>query len=117
MRDFEPRWPRVPVAAFVVACAAAAGYFLAPGLHDLAIPVYVYLGVVTLTGVFAAFRAGSPLVLYGVLLFIASDSLIAFDEFHTSICHVEYYVMVTYYLAQFLIVYGFLSETHPRVLR
>jgi len=116
-RDLELRWPRVPVAALVIAWVAAAGYLLAPSLDDMAIPVYVYLAVITLMGVFAAFRARSPLVLYGAIIFIASDSLIAFNEFHTSICCVDYYVMGTYYLAQFLIVYGFLSDTHPRVLR
>ena len=67
----------------------------------------MYLTVITVMGLTAAFRyPTSGLVVCGALFFIASDSMLAIEEFHDPFSASEYLVMTTYYLAVFLIAYG-----------
>jgi len=51
------------------------------------------------------------LVLAGAWLFMASDSILAFNKFHTAIEYSGPLIMTTYILAQFLIVEG--ARRHP----
>ncbi|KXH70307.1 MAG: hypothetical protein AM326_04400 [Candidatus Thorarchaeota archaeon SMTZ-45] len=46
------------------------------------------------------------LSVFGALIFIVSDSLIAINEFRQEITHHEFYIMPTYYLAIFLLSLG-----------
>lgn len=77
---------------------------------NLLIPVSVYCLVITLMGIFAAGRktnnSSYNLVLFGSILFIISDSLIAFNKFYAPLPASSFWVMSTYGLAQFLIVLG-----------
>lgn len=93
--------------------AATFGYFLfiKDGIdQNLLIPVGVYCIVITLMGIFAAGRKTNNLsynlVLIGSILFIISDSLIAFNKFYSPLPASSFWVMGTYGLAQFLIVLG-----------
>jgi uncharacterized membrane protein YhhN len=73
--------------------------------------VYVYLTVITVMGITAAFRyPTSGLVICGALFFIASDSLLATAEFRGSFTGSEYLVMITYYLAVLLMACGMVRE-------
>ncbi|MBP8155775.1 MAG: lysoplasmalogenase [Leadbetterella sp.] len=78
--------------------------------QNLLIPVSVYCIVITLMGIFAAGRKTNyfsfNLVLIGSILFIISDSLIAFNKFYSPLPASSFWVMSTYGLAQFLIVLG-----------
>ncbi|GAI55818.1 unnamed protein product [marine sediment metagenome] len=75
------------------------------------IPVFFYIAVITTMGIFAALRASEgKLVLYGALSFILSDSLIAIDKFTISVPASSYVIMTTYYLAIFLIAYGYVRS-------
>jgi uncharacterized membrane protein YhhN len=110
-RDFKAQRSMIPVVVVLVAFAIAMAVILTPSLGDMMLPVYVYLIVVATMGIFAALRASkSKLVLYGALFFIASDSILAINEFLTTVPAADYLIMVTYYLAQFLIVYGYVKE-------
>ncbi len=109
-RDFRWRRSRLPVVALVLAFAVAMSVFITPDLEDMALPVYVYITVITAMGVTAVLRMGSILVLTGALLFMVSDAMLAVNEFSTSIPSADYPIMVTYYLAQVLIVWGFLRD-------
>lgn len=110
-RDFKVQKPRIPVAAILVVYAVVMAIIMMPSLKEMALPVYVYLAVITTMGIFAAFRASANrLVLYGALFFIASDSMIAINKFLTPVPASDYLIMITYYLAQFLIVYGYIRE-------
>jgi len=106
-RDFKVQNPRIPGALFLVAYAVLMAFILTPSLEDMKLPVYVYLTVITVMGVTAALRyPTSGLVVCGALFFIASDSLLAIAEFRDPFRASEYLVMITYYLAIFLIAYG-----------
>lgn len=110
-RDFKAQRSRIPVFLFMMALAVTMAVVLTPSLDEMIGPVYVYLIAILAMGVLAAFRASrSPVVLFGVLLFMASDSILAINEFRTTVPAADYLVMVPYYLAQLLIVYGIMRD-------
>lgn len=80
------------------------------GLENMTLPVLFYTATI-LTMVFTAFnrkklRPGFyRLILLGAISFVVSDSLIALDKF-TEVNIGRYFIMATYCLAQFLIVFG-----------
>lgn len=77
---------------------------LRPKLGSLASAVYLYIAVITVMGISASFC--SSMTLAGALIFIISDSLIAINKFLQPIPGSSYWIMITYYLAQYLIVKG-----------
>lgn len=86
--------------------------FLFPHIDPaLKIPVILYCGVISTMGIMAASiktkskTAYQNLVL-GAILFIISDSLIAFDKFYQAIQYPALWIMSTYGIAQYLIVTG-----------
>lgn len=114
-RDFKAQKSRIPIAVILVAYAVTIAIIMTDSLKEMLIPVYVYMVVITLMGIFAAFRGPkSKLVLYGALSFIVSDSILAINEFMVSVPASDYLVMLTYYLAQFLIIYGFVKDNRER---
>jgi len=112
-RDFKIQKPRIPGAVFLIAYAVLMAIILTPSLEDMALPVYVYLTVITVMGISAALRyPTSKLVVCGALFFIASDSMLAIEGFRGAFPASDYLVMVTYYAALFLIVYGMVRVAH-----
>ena len=110
-RDFKMQRSRIPIIVILAIYALAIASIMTPSLKEMAIPVYFYLTAITLMGIFAALRtARNKFTIYGALSFIVSDSIIAINKFMTPVPAVDYAVMITYYLALFLIVYGFLKE-------
>lgn len=68
----------------------------------LATPVAIYISVITLMGITAALT-GSLTACLAAAVFILSDSLLAWGKFISDLGHFKISVMVTYYLAQYLI--------------
>lgn len=89
---------------------------LVPKLGPLTIPVMVYSVVLMLMAMTAIFRYGRTyldsfwFVTAGALLFMASDSILAINKFHTSFAFAGSLIMLTYILAQYLIVEGVLRH-------
>jgi uncharacterized membrane protein YhhN len=81
-------------------------------LNEMLIPVLIYGAVITLMGVFATLRKTNKesyvLVLLGALLFICSDTLIAFNKFifNSDLLYAQAYIMILYVLAQYFIIRG-----------
>ena len=71
--------------------------------------VGAYAGMVGATAVLALGTA-IPLTAVGGLLFLASDTTLAWDRFVRRVPHGELAVMVTYHLAQLLIVLGLVTS-------
>jgi uncharacterized membrane protein YhhN len=90
---------------------------LYPKLNDLKIPVMVYalvITVMTLTALFRYGRTTTPsfwLVFVGAVLFMISDSILAINKFLSPVEYAGVYIMLTYSLAQYLIVRGLMR--HP----
>ncbi|MBZ0205263.1 MAG: lysoplasmalogenase [Flavobacteriales bacterium] len=90
---------------------------LMPHLEDgLGMPVIAYVAAIAFMGMVAAFRFRRTyprsfwLVLIGSLLFIASDSMLAWDRFRFPMEEASVWIMITYAVAQFLIAGGALTH-------
>lgn len=88
---------------------------LLPTLGDLKIPVLIY-AIVLSTMLLFAFKgylkwskpAGTYIV-SGAFLFVISDSILAFNKFYEPIMFSSFLIMITYLIAQYLIVVGILK--------
>jgi len=94
---------------------------LIPRLGGLTIPVIIYSLVLIVMVISAVFRSGRTtpasywLLTGGALSFMISDSILAINKFHTPLEFASPVIMLTYIIAQYLIVEGVLkhpSETH-----
>ena len=84
-------------------------------LGDLKIPVIVYALTISAMLLFA-FRGSlhwskpaNLYILFGAILFVSSDSILAINKFHTSIPLGSFWIMLTYLSAQFCITKGVLD--------
>ena len=88
---------------------------LLPGLGDLKIPVFVYALTISIMLLFALKgflnwqKPASIYILIGAIIFVASDSILAFDKFYAPLQYSSFLIMTTYLLAQYLIVIGILK--------
>lgn len=88
---------------------------LLPSLGELKIPVIVYASVISLMLLFA-FRGfltwkrdANSYILTGAIIFVLSDSILAVNKFYTPIEKSSFFIMLTYLMAQYLIVFGILK--------
>ncbi|QLC65208.1 lysoplasmalogenase [Flavobacterium sp. LPB0248] len=85
---------------------------LMPYLGELEIPVSIYASVISIMLLFAfnGFlvweKPGNKLVFLGAIFFIISDSILAMNKFYAPIPKSSFFIMLTYLLAQYLIVVG-----------
>ncbi len=99
----------VPVAIYL-------GVFLGllwnqPKMEPMRIPVVVYALVISTMLLYAgrlflANEIGKVQLLVGALFFVASDSCLAWNLFHSEIPHASLIVMSTYLIAQMLLTWG-----------
>lgn len=88
---------------------------LGPKLGPLTVPVIVYAVVISsmlyfaLKGSYQWAKIPYQSVLIGAILFIASDSILAFNKFYQAIPFASFLIMVTYLAAQYGIVWGILN--------
>lgn len=83
---------------------------LANGLGDLFIPVVAYMSILLLMALATVFSEKSNVwLVLGGISFVLSDSLIGFNKFYSPIAYVDIAIMITYYLAQFALLTGFLK--------
>ena len=87
-------------------------YVLWPFLNDLKIPVFAYSIVLMLMGISAviAYRQyGRAWIIFGAILFIVSDSILAINKFYEPVTFGRVLIMFTYTAAQFSIVFGMMK--------
>jgi uncharacterized membrane protein YhhN len=96
------------ISALFISYSVFLTYLLWAGLGEMKIPVILYALVLTImgiTGVVKNLQINNWIVV-GVVLFIASDSLLAYTKFVGPISASRFLIMITYMLAQFFIVRG-----------
>jgi uncharacterized membrane protein YhhN len=99
-------WLIIPVAAYYVGLI----FLLLPNLGDMTLPVRVYGIVISLMLLLALHclfmkdRVTGRVLVAGALLFVISDSVLAINKFYASFDGAGVIVMLTYGLAQLLIV-------------
>ena len=90
-------------------------YVLLPA-GDFTIPIVVYGSFIMVMAIMARLRQGNTsqesyqLALWGSIVFVLSDSILAFNAFHTPIPYAGIYIMFTYCAAQLLMVFGMLKH-------
>ncbi len=95
--------------------AASLFYFLEDGLGVMLIPVAVYMIVILTMSTTAYLRKNNAnmrsykLVFLGALFFMASDSILALNKFYQPIPWSNISIMLTYAIAQYLIIIGILK--------
>ena len=88
---------------------------LVPALGDLKIPVIVYASVISIMlllaykGLLIWKKPANQYVFFGALFFVVSDSILAINKFHFPIQKSSFIIMLTYLVAQYLIVKGILK--------
>jgi uncharacterized membrane protein YhhN len=93
--------------------------FLWPHLGAMRIPVLAYAFVISgmLWMALQLLRSTSSFrwhIVLGAMLFVVSDSVLSIQLFYSSFEFAHFYVMLTYLLAQLLLVYGILNFRHER---
>jgi uncharacterized membrane protein YhhN len=109
---FKPGWGH-PISVWVFLPFILYGllmfFILAPGLGPMKLPVLVYIAAITVMAGFAAGRfvdrgGTKPLLAFaGAVLFLVSDSVLAYDKFAKKLSFAEAVVLGTYFPAQLLI--------------
>jgi uncharacterized membrane protein YhhN len=100
------RWPAVTA---VVLYAAVLGVLLFEIPGDKFLPVMIYLA--TITGMVVSticMRPFVPLICIGAVLFMVSDTVLAINKFMHPLPHSTLFNIGIYFVAQFLMVKGFL---------
>ncbi|MBP4142400.1 lysoplasmalogenase [Flavobacterium sp. P4023] len=88
---------------------------LMPNLGELLLPVFVYAMTISIMLLFALkgflnwHKPANTYILIGAIIFVASDSILAFDKFYAAIQYSTFLIMSTYLTAQYLIVIGILK--------
>jgi len=96
-------------------------WYLSDSLHNMAIPVAVYIVVFLSMILFAYLREDSMMdssyicILAGALMFMLSDSILAITRFKGDIPHSRILVMGIYGMAQLLMILGILKSATTKV--
>jgi uncharacterized membrane protein YhhN len=108
---------RLWISVFFLAYAAGMLLLLFPGLEGMMKPIIsLYALSLISMSMMALNRSGRvgegsfKLVFAGSLLFLLSDSMIAFDKFHSPVPLAGFLIMITYIAAQYLIMRGLILE-------
>ncbi len=93
-------------------------YFLMPGLGDLKIPVTIYAFIISAMVFFSFYvpyrisKITRRLFITGAISFVVSDSLLALNKFYKPFPFASALIMLTYCLAQYLIIKGFVRNRY-----
>lgn len=75
--------------------------------------IYVYTAIISLMVITAIFYDGCGIIIStGAVVFAVSDSMIAWNRFVHPVINSGFLIMSTYYLAQYMIAYGYLKSTN-----
>ena len=106
----------LPIITILLIYASGIFYFIKDGLNDMLIPVLLYLMVFLIMAATAFLRKRSTitnsynLVFAGAVFFVISDSLLALNKFYELLLFSNISILLTYALAQYLIVLGILKQ-------
>jgi uncharacterized membrane protein YhhN len=116
---FKTYWQRITtrwvVSIMLLVYMLLMAWLLLPSLGDLKIPVIAYLLAIGVMG-FLAVQSSLNMrwAILGAMVFIISDSLIAINKFVHPIPFESYWIMSTYYAAQFMLVTSLLKSANSQ---
>lgn len=92
-------------------------YYIYPYLNEMKIPVVIY-GITIATMLYFSISTYSLLLILGAILFVISDSVLAINMFVEHSTEKELVVMITYVLAQLMLVLGVVGiEKKNRIIQ
>lgn len=92
-------------------------YYIYPYLNEMKIPVVIY-GITIATMLYFSISTYSLLLILGAILFVISDSVLAINMFVQHSTEKELVVMITYVLAQLMLVLGVVGiEKKNRIIQ
>lgn len=99
------------VMAIIVLCITIGlAMIILPVTENLLIPVSIYVGIITSMVVAAIFAwSKSMLHIGGAIIFMISDTILAWNMFLVPLPYASIGIMLTYYVAQFCIVAGLIK--------
>jgi len=106
----------IPITFVLIIYASGLFYVLKDSLGEMFIPVIAYILVILSMVISASLRKNSVskasynLVFIGALFFMVSDSVLAVNKFYNPIPLSNILIMLTYAIAQYLIVIGIMKE-------
>lgn len=102
-------WPLIPITLY---CGVLFSY-MAPNLGALFIPVSIYVLVIAAmlwSASVYSYTQKNYLLILGAIFFVISDSLIAINKFISPFSQARYAIIITYWLAQYLIIIPLLAK-------
>ncbi|WP_299776414.1 lysoplasmalogenase [uncultured Pseudoteredinibacter sp.] len=99
-----------PIAA-MSAFALVMMLILLPRTGEMTVPVLLYIAAICSMGAGALAFKGESWAKWGAMIFIFSDSCIAINKFVEPFAASSFAIMSSYYVAQFLIIYGVLKSS------
>jgi uncharacterized membrane protein YhhN len=100
--------------AFFFIVALAAYNYLSDSLGEMKMPVIVYIMAIFAMVSMAIFRNraidGYSWLVLGAFIFLISDLILAINKFKTPIDHSDLYIIITYAIAQLLIISGLVRQ-------
>ena len=103
-------WPTIPILLY----CGSLFFWMRPGLGSLLIPVALYILVISTmlwSACVYAYNHRHFLPLVGAIVFAVSDSMIAINRFIAEFDGARYGIIITYWIAQYLI-FSILSHNH-----
>ena len=99
----KPKWF---ISIIMVSFAVMMAVHILPASKALFYPVVAYISVITLMGLTAVWLAQTKLIVTGALFFVISDAILAQSVFKTPLPLSTFWVMTTYYGAQYRLTMG-----------
>lgn len=110
-----------PTLIFLILYCLAFNIYLAPNTGSLQIPVIIYSIAIAAMAFAAAIRhpesIAYKMILFGVILFVISDSILSINKFAGNFWKGGFFVMLTYMLAQYFIVEGYLRFSNSTIYK
>ncbi len=87
---------------------------ISTSLGELFIPVLIYMTILLLMALTTLVSEKSnPWLIVGGLSFVISDSILGVDKFYYQIENAHFYIMISYYFAQYALVKGMFYQPKP----
>lgn len=107
---FHRRWSaNYPISLLLAGVSLVMAYIMWNYAGDMRLPVIAYLLVITFMGLSANTSTLKGVTL-GAVVFIFSDSIIAINRFVMEVPAADWLIMISYYVAQYLLVSHILQE-------
>ena len=86
-------------------------YFVLPASGQLQIPVVIYMAVIAaMTCSAIMVKTATRCILFGAVLFVTSDSLLAINKFLFALPYENILIMSSYYAAQYFLIIGCIKK-------